>query len=410
VSGQDGVDVEGYRDYRGIPVAGAWAWIPTLGIGIATEMDIDEAYAGLTLLRTRFGVVVGLLVLAALAMFLYSFVMVRLRREVDEARQLGRYRIERKLGSGGVGTVYLASHALLRRPTAIKVLKAGVAGVEGVARFEREVQVTSSLSHPNTIEIYDFGYTPDGTFYYAMEYLRGLTLGECVEDDGPQPEARVLHLMKQACASIAEAHAAGLIHRDLKPSNVMLCERGGLFDFVKVLDFGLVRAEQQSREVALTAVDSLTGTPLYMPPEAVQAPDTLDARADVYQLGEILYYLLTGRHVFVGDTAYDVLAQHVASVPEAPSAALGRSVSPDLERIVLWCLEKKPAARPRDAGSLLEALEGSAATGTWGRREAQDWWRIWRERHPGSDDLRSTPGGSTPSSYGIDLAARLRDT
>jgi hypothetical protein len=406
VSGGTGVDVAGYRDYRGVPVAGAWSWIPALRIGIATEIDIDEAYQGLYLLRRRFGVVTGLLVVAALGMFLYSFVIVRLSHAVDEARKVGRYSMSRKLGSGGMGTVYLASHALLRRPTAIKILKAESAGKEGVARFEREVQVTSSLSHPNTIEIYDFGYTPDGTFYYAMEYLDGVTIGRCVEGDGAQPEARVVHVMRQVCASIAEAHGAGLVHRDLKPSNIMLCERGGLYDFVKVLDFGLVRPVQQSAELALTALDSLTGTPLYVPPEAIRAPDTLDARADVYQLGQILYYLLVGRHVFQGDSAYDVLAQHVGTAPVPPSTVLGRSVAPELEKLILWCLEKKPDDRPRDAAALLDALERCPVDGAWSQREARTWWASWWERNPRVVEPTPSTGG-TPSGYTIDLARRV---
>jgi hypothetical protein len=231
IAGHDGSNVTGYSDYRGVPVVGAWRWLPDVAVGVATEMDVEEAYAGLLAIRMRLLALVGLLVFGAVGMFLYTFVVMRLQSEVAEAKQLGRYQIERKLGKGGMGTVYLARHALLRRPTAIKVLDGERADAEGVARFEREVQVSSSLSHPNTIEIYDYGYTPDGTFYYAMELLRGITFGTCVENDGGQPDERVVYVMKQACASLAEAHKAGLIHRDLKPSNVMLCELGGLLDF-----------------------------------------------------------------------------------------------------------------------------------------------------------------------------------
>jgi len=407
VSGGSGVDVEGYRDYRGVPVVGAWTWLPELGIGVTTEIDSAEAYAALVALERRFAVIVGLLVLGSAALFLYSFVLRRLRTQVDEVRQLGRYRIERKLGSGGMGTVYLASHALLRRPTAIKVLRGETASRENVARFEREVQVSSCLTHPNTIEIYDFGTTPDGTFYYAMEYVSGVTLGACVDADGPQPEARVLHILKQACASIAEAHAAGLIHRDLKPSNIMLCERGGLLDFVKVLDFGLVKQQHQRQDLALTDVTSLTGTPLYLPPEAVQAPETLDVRADLYQLGAIAYYLLVGHHVFRGETAYDVLAQHVGVAPEPPSAALGRALSPELEKVVLRCLEKDPTSRHANAGELLAALERCRVAGAWGQREAHEWWELWWKSHPPAVEEPPSPS-SHPSGYTIDVVGRLR--
>jgi serine/threonine protein kinase len=407
VAGGSGVDVEGYRDYRGVHVVGAWTWLPELGIGVTTEIDSAETYAALDALERRFAVIIGLLMLGSAGLFLYTFVLGRLHTQVDEVRQLGRYRIERRLGRGGMGTVYLASHALLRRPTAIKVLRGDSASPENVARFEREVQVSSSLSHPNTIEIYDFGRTPDGTFYYAMEYVSGVTLGTCVEGDGPQPEARVVYVLRQACASIAEAHAAGLIHRDLKPSNVMLCERGGLVDFVKVLDFGLVKQEHQQKDVALTDVTSLTGTPLYLPPEAVQSPETLDVRADLYQLGAIGYYFLVGRHVFRGDTPFDVLAQHVGAKPEPPSAALGRSVSPDLEQLILRCLEKDPEARHANAGELLAALERCTVTGQWGQTEAREWWGLWWQRHPPSVEEPPTPS-SHPSGYSIDMLERLR--
>jgi hypothetical protein len=412
VAGGSGVDVQGYRDYRGVPVVGAWTWIPELEIGVTTEIDVAEAYAGLVALERRFAVITGLLVLASAGLFLYTFVLARLRTQVDEVRQLGRYRIERRLGRGGMGTVYLASHALLRRPTAVKVLRGESASRENVARFQREVQVSSSLTHPNTIEIYDFGNTPDGTFYYAMEYVNGVTLGACVEADGPQPEARVVHVLKQACASIAEAHAAGLIHRDLKPSNIMLCERGGLLDFVKVLDFGLVK--HQAKDVALTDVTSLTGTPLYLPPEVVHSPDSLDVRADLYQLGAIGYYLVVGRHVFRGDTAFDVLAQHVGSAPEPPSVALGRPVSPDLETLILRCLEKDPGARHANAGELLAALESCRVEGSWGQPEAREWWELWWKNHPPSDEDASPSGDqpptppSHPSGWSVDVVERLR--
>jgi hypothetical protein len=404
LAGNTGVDVEGYPDYRGVPVLGAWAWIPELEIGIATELDLEEAYAPLYTLRNTFAGVMGLLALGALGMFLYSFLALRLSKQMDEARQLGRYRIESKIAKGGMGTVYLARHALLRRPTAVKVLNTERAGKEGVARFEREVQITSSLRHPNTIEIYDYGYTPDGTFYYAMEYLEGIDLSDCVQNDGPQPEARVLHIMRQACGSIAEAHTAGLIHRDIKPANVMLSERGGLLDFVKVLDFGLVRREQQSKDTALTDVQSLTGTPLYMPPEAVRSPESLDARGDVYQLGQVAYYLLAGRHLFTADSAMDVMLKHVGEAPEPPSKVLGKPVSEELETLILSCLEKDPNARPADAAALLEAFERCSVPGTWGQAEARVWWAEWHAHEPVADKPSPTSTGTLPT--GIDLAER----
>ncbi len=403
VAGNDGVDVDGYRDYRGVPVIGAWMWLPELEMGITTEVDVAEAFAGLVAVRLRLFAVFGLLIVAGIAMLLYGLVLRRMQSRVDEARQLGRYSVLRKIGSGGMGTVFAARHALLQRPTAIKVLEAEVSGSEAIARFEREVQVASQLSHPNTIEIYDFGRAPDGTFYYAMELVVGYTLDGVVTQGGPLPEARVVHVMSQVCGSIAEAHRAGMIHRDLKPSNVMLCVQGGLYDFVKVLDFGLVRKVEQSRDVALTDVTSLSGTPLYMPPEMIQTPDTVDQRADIYQLGAIAYFLLTGRNVFSGDSPYDVLAKHAAATPTPPSEALGRPVSPDLEQLILRCLSKDPADRYDDGEALLEAFEACGIDEAWAQVHARKWWE--GREISSFEDLGVT--GTHPSGYSIDMDARL---
>ncbi len=403
VAGNAGVDVDGYNDYRGVPVVGAWAWLPDLEMGITTEVDVAEAFAGLAAVRLRMFAVFGLLVIAGCAMLLYGIVLQRMQSRVDEARQLGRYSVLRKIGRGGMGTVFAARHALLRRPTAIKVLEADASGGEAIARFEREVQVASQLTHPNTIDIYDFGRAPDGTFYYAMELVVGYTLDGVVTQGGPLPEGRVVHVMSQVCGSIAEAHRAGMIHRDLKPSNVMLCVQGGLYDFVKVLDFGLVRQIDQSRDAALTDVTSLSGTPLYMPPEMIQSPDTVDQRADIYQLGAIAYFLLTGRNVFSGDSPYDVLAKHAAATPTSPSEALGRPVSPDLERLILNCLAKDPGDRFEDGGALLEAFERCQVDGVWAQSDARKWWE-GRELES-FEDLGMS--GTHPSGYSIDMDARI---
>ena len=409
ISGEDGIDVAGYRDYRGVKVVGSWAWVPQLQLGVVTEMDYSEAFAALSTVRTRLLILIALLGLGALGMFGYSFVVIRLQGEVAEVKQLGRYTIERKLGRGGMGTVYSARHALLRRPTAVKVLDSDGSNAEAIARFEREVQVSSSLSHPNTIEIYDYGYTPDGTFYYAMELLRGITIGKCIEDDGPQPEARAVYIMRQICGSLAEAHSMGLIHRDLKPSNIMLCEIGGMLDFVKVLDFGLVRQQRQKEDLALTQVNALTGTPLYMSPEAVDSPDDMDARSDVYQLGAILYSMLTATDVFSGETPVEVLAKHIGEQPQSPSERLGRPISPDLEALALQALAKKPEERPADASALLDALERCAIKGQWGRREAKLWWATWNDQHPDSIEEGTQPTGTLPSGWDVDLHRRIEE-
>jgi serine/threonine protein kinase len=224
-----------------------------------------------------------------------SRVIYGLRREVRLARRLGQYTLEEKLGEGGMGVVYRARHALLRRPTAVKLLKGERLGEASLRRFEREVLLTASLSHPNTVSVYDFGRTPDGVFYYAMEYLEGLSLEQLVAEEGAQPPGRVVHVLRQVLGALAEAHGVGLVHRDVKPDNVILCERGGLSDVAKVVDFGLVKDLDAAD--ALSHEGMLVGTPLYLAPEAIRSPDT-DPRADLYSLGAVAYFLLTGKHVF----------------------------------------------------------------------------------------------------------------
>src|SRR5262245_28747399 len=247
-----------------------------------------------------------------------------LRKAVRDIRRLGQYTLEEKLGEGGMGVVYRASHAMLRRPTAVKLLLPERAGQEALARFEREVRRTAMLTHPNTVTIFDYGRTAEGVFYYAMELLVGATLQEVVETDGPQPEGRVIHLLAQAAASLAEAHDAGLIHRDVKPGNILVVDRGGIPDLVKVVDFGLVKGvspaigEGRAAEAPLTATNTIAGTPLYMAPEALVSPQAIGARADLYALGAVGYWLLTGSHVFRGRTVVEVYAHHMHTPPEAP--------------------------------------------------------------------------------------------
>jgi serine/threonine-protein kinase len=234
-----------------------------------------------------------------------------LRAEVRDARRLGQYVLEQKLGEGGMGEVYRARHGMMRRPSAIKLLRPDRSSEQHLRRFEREVHLTARLSHPNTITIYDYGRTADGVFYYAMELLEGATLQHIVAVNGAQPPARVVHILSMACGALAEAHGIGLIHRDIKPANIMLCAQGGQHDVVKLLDFGLVKELELGDEVGLTGTSTITGTPLYMAPEAIRDPSSVDARTDIYALGTVAYYLLAGFDVFDGKSVVEVCGRHL---------------------------------------------------------------------------------------------------
>jgi serine/threonine-protein kinase len=304
-----------------------------------------------------------------------------LRSRLLEARQIGPYSLEAEIGRGASGSVYLAQHALLRRPTAIKLLRRDRIDPHSLARFEREVQQTAGLCHPNTIAIYDYGHTGDDIFYYAMEYLEGIDLQRLVSHAGRQPAGRVIAILRQVCGALEEAHALGLIHRDIKPANLMLCVRGGVYDFVKVLDFGLVR---NLRDPVQLQRNAFVGTPLYAAPEAYLHPELVDERADLYSLGATAFLLLTGREPFRGLRVLDVLEQHVSST--APTfEALGVSdVPPALQELVQACMAKDPAARPASARSLRERLSALQELSPWTEEDACRAWHALSLPSPGA--------------------------
>jgi serine/threonine-protein kinase len=330
-----------------------------------------------------------------------------LQQRVRDANEIGQYVLEERIGEGGMGVVYLARHALLRRPTAVKLLPPERAGERAVQRFEREVRLTSALTHPNTISIYDFGRSPDGVFYYAMEYLDGITLEDLVAHTGSQPAARVVRILQQICGSLGEAHENGLIHRDIKPANLMLCVRGGVPDQVKVLDFGLVKEYSAELDVGLSVDGALLGTPAYLAPESIVAPERVDGRVDLYALGAVGYHLLVGAPVFESQSLLEACMQHVHSAPVPPSQRTAAPIPAPLEELIMCCLAKDPASRPASALELGRALEALGDIGGWTGADAALWWQ---QRAPAlvSSARAGRVRGATPGprTVAVDLGRR----
>jgi hypothetical protein len=383
-----GYNVDGYRDYRGVPVIGAWVWLKEFDFGVATETEKSEAFHSLRTLELIFWGLFALLLACGVVMLVLMIVLDRrqaaLRKAVLEMKRLGQYHLDEKLGQGGMGSVYRAHHDLMRRPTAVKLIDADRISPLAIARFEREVQHTSRLTHPNTIAIYDYGRTPEGIFYYAMEFLDGLDLDGLVDRFGAQPEGRVLFLLLQICGSLSEAHREGLIHRDIKPANVMLTERGGCADFVKVLDFGLVKSATEDEKA--TPAGGFTGTPMYLAPEGIESSNRIDHRTDLYAVGAVGYFLLTGSPPFQGRSVVEICVSATKDPVESPSARLGKPVSPDLEATLLKCLQKNPNSRFQSIDELAEALASCRSNGTWTAKMAKEWWEAWRSLR----DLKQT--------------------
>jgi serine/threonine-protein kinase len=333
----------------------------------------------------------GVAVLCALAI---TRVLHRLGRKLEAARAVGNYHLVTRLGEGGMGEVWQASHRLLHRPAAVKLISAAALDAKPEVaerlfrRFEREAQATAQLQSPHTVHVYDFGVTRDGTFYYVMELLDGLDLHNLVDKHGPQAPARVVHILRQACHSLDEAHSRGLIHRDIKPANIYLCRYGMDVDFVKVLDFGLVKPREDVEEdipgARLTGQMALTGTPGFIAPEAMLSDSAIDGRADLYSLGCVAYFLLSGLEVFEHQATMALLIAHANERPQPPSAR-GVTVPPALEAIVMALLEKDPANRPQSARDLSERLAALRIEEDWSIAHRQSWWEGQPVRIPSSE-------------------------
>lgn len=323
---------------------------------------------------------------AAVLAVVPSMIIRRLGKQVQEARELGSYRLGELIGAGGMGQVYRATHTLLARPAAIKLIRPEALESRSpdrkritIERFRREAEAAASLRSPHTIALYDFGVSSEGAFYYVMELLDGLDLDTLVERFGPLPPERVIHLLRQACESIGEAHARGMMHRDIKPSNILTCRMGLGVDHVKLLDFGLVKSLPTHTTAAttkLTATDSVggPGTPGYMAPEAVFSDPIPDHRADIYGLGCVAYWLLTGALVFDGSTPAKILIQHVETPPTPPSRRTDSPISPELDAVVMACLAKRPALRPESAAELSRRLAACPVREPWTEERALAWW------------------------------------
>ena len=313
-------------------------------------------------------------------------VVYALGTEVTEARELGSYSLVERLGQGGMGEVWRAQHRLLARPAAIKLIRGsgdGSAGAsdEAVRRFEQEAQVTARLTSPHTVQLFDFGVAGDGRFYYVMELLDGLDLETLVRKHGPLPAERVIFLLRQVCHSLAEAGSYGLVHRDIKPANLFVCRYGGEHDFVKVLDFGIAKEADHLMKtgvIGLTREHGLRGTPAYIAPEQAMGGPGIDSRADIYAVGCVAYFLLTGQLVFTGDTPMAVVVHHAHTPPTPPSERSELPIPPALDRLVMMCLAKNPGERPQSARDLSQLFAGVEVASPWTEERAQQWWDVHR--------------------------------
>jgi hypothetical protein len=368
-----GVLLEPYRNYRGAEVIGAWRWLPQARMALAVEIEAGEAYGPLRHVEAAFMTLFALVLVAMAVAASTSLWAVRMR--MREAKRIGPYRIEGLIGEGGMSHVYAGTHTLLGRPAAVKVLKPHLATDEAVERFRREAQLCSQLSHPNTVEVYDYGTTREGRRYYAMERLRGVSLEALVHTDGPMPLARVIHALRQTCASLREAHQRGWVHRDVKPGNLMLCVRAGEHDVLKVLDFGIAKSLRDPHTRDLTQHSKILGTPLYMAPERLRNPADADARADIYALAAVAWFAIAGRPPFDAETDHDIVYR-VMNEP-APSLAAGGvpGAPPALEALLARCLAKEREQRPDDITEVLTVLEALAASHPWTEADARDWWQ-----------------------------------
>lgn len=373
--GNNGVNVDGYRNYVGQQVVGAWRWLPEHEIGIAIEQDYNEAFGTVTFVRNCLLAASGIFSIGLIGMTIAVAMTALSRRKLLDVSEVGPYQIHELLGEGGMGRVYLAEHALLCRQSAIKVLTKGVSDLSVISRFEREVQLASQLTHPNTISIFDFGRNKDGIFYYAMEYINGAHLGQLVEFAGPIQPGRVIYILRQLCRALSEAHMAGVVHRDVKPQNIMVCNRGGEPDFVKLFDYGLVKAFAPGVSHNPSQTKVVVGTPRFMAPERLNSPWLADPRVDIYSVGSLAYFLLTGQLpplVTLGN-GLDSEQPGVETLDLPPSVI-------DFGGLLSVCMAVEPSSRPSSMVSLLRELDVLSKAFPWEREDSLEWWEQNEEK------------------------------
>ena len=379
-----------------VPSSPARTFIATLAsvsaVPVVTAIVIlNTTVPDVTLDKYFLGLVFPYLLVVLMA-YVGARVIYALGKEVTSARALGAYRLVERLGAGGMGEVWRARHHLLARPAAIKLVRpefpstsdSGGRYRELQERLGREAQATAMMRSPHTIELYDFGLTNDGTFYYVMELLDGFDLETLVKQFGPLPAERAIHLLLQVCESLGEAHAEGLVHRDIKPANVYVCRYGREVDFVKVLDFGMVKSQSEHQEMLtrLTSDHRVYGTPAFMAPEQALGSQFVDGRTDLYAVGCLAYWLITGQLVFTGRTAIEVLMQHTQATPLRPSSRTELAIPPMLDDVIMTCLAKKPEDRPSSADALADALARIETGSYWTPPRAKEWWKSHHPRPP----------------------------
>lgn len=375
-----GESLQPYENYVGLPVIGAWRWLPQYGFGIAVEAGRDEVFAPLRRIETAYRVIAvlsGLVLLALLASVIWIQVLSGQR---DTARRLGNYELLEQIAEGGMASVWRARHRLLKRPVAIKLLSLRLANDEGLARFEREVRSASRLMHPNTVAIFDYGRAPTGEMFSVMELLDGLTVQHLIERHGPQVPGRVAFVMRGIAGSLSEAHQHGLVHRDIKPANVMLCRQGAEVDVVKVLDFGLVKNVDEAHTRDLTRALRILGTPSYMAPERIEHPSSADVRSDIYALGALGYFMRVGRPPYHGENDL-ALAYQVVNAPVPALAA-----DDPLSRLVDRCLQKRPDDRPQSAQQVIDLLDEMLHELQWSGADARKWWAAHAHTAPSATE------------------------